>query len=511
MPNPNAQRTMSTPHDRVRFLLLGFAASPLLAAAISIAPARAALCPDGTEAEFCFPQPAPPITPPVTPVIPVTPVAPQPKPPLTVNVDRLSAPLLPLGVGLGWQQFSRELLEELPQKVPIPAEDTRTSGRFSDGPELSFDPRLGWQGPLLDEAAANRTFLGSGVWVGGLPEKLPADAVAAMGSFRFSDVPGEYYSERQGWRARLFGGGYGGPVIQSTAGSPSASINGGQVGLRLDYALSEHLRVGAFGRFGRFWADGSSLGQGGGGLFVQVSKPTWFVGLAAGGDALQGDQTITIRSSNTSAVRTSTPSLSGGAFNLATSFGGRVKLSATSLLEPSALLTLSSVSLGSSSVFDGPTDRTWRLPSTNGSIGTADVGVTWRAPLRTGANLLTPSLRVSWLGSGFLGGTPNTVVRDSDGSPITLAQGQLVQGSGLGLQGQLAYTLADNTTFYVRGGAGIYGDGTAWNVGGGVQLRWGGATRAVAAIPAPVEPQPEPAPAPEVVPAPAPQPIRGLW
>jgi hypothetical protein len=56
-------------------------------------------------------------------------------------------------VGFGWQQFSRDLLEELPQKVPADAVD------------------------------------------------------AAMGRFRFSDEPGEYYSERQGWRARLFGGG----------------------------------------------------------------------------------------------------------------------------------------------------------------------------------------------------------------------------------------------------------------------------------------------------------------
>lgn len=119
---------------------------------------------------------------------------------------------------------------------------------------------------------------------------------------------------------------------------------------------------------------------------------------------------------------------------------------------------------------------------------------------------------MSWLGSGFLGGTPSTVVRDADGVAVSLAQGQLVQGSGLGLQGQLAYTLADNTTFYVRGGAGIYGAGTAWNVGGGVQVRWGGAARSVAAIPAPApQPQPQPAPAPELAPAPAPQPIRGLW
>ncbi len=498
---------------RLPFLLLGWTSAPLLALALPMAPARAALCPDGTEAEFCFPPPTPPITPPVIPVIPGIPVIPvTPQPPLTVNVDRQSAPLLPLGVGFGWQQFSRELLEELPQKVPAPPEDTRTSGRFSDTQEVSFDPRLGWQGPLLDEATVNRTFLGSGVWVGGLPEKMPADAVAAIGSFRFSDEPGAYYSERQGWRARLFGGGYGGPVIQSSAGSPAASMSGGQVGLRLDYALSEHLRVGAFGRFGRLWADESSLGQGGGGLFVQLSHPSWFAALAAGGDALQGRQSIGIRSSNASGVRTSNPSVSGGAFNLATSFGGRVKLSASSMLEPSALLTLSSVSLGASSVFDGPTDRSWRLPSTSGSIGTADVGVTWRAPLRSGANLFTPSLRVSWLGSGFLGGTPSTVVRDADGVAVSLAQGQLVQGSGLGLQGQLAYTLADNTTFYVRGGAGIYGAGTAWNVGGGVQVRWGGAARSVAAIPAPApQPQPQPAPAPELAPAPAPQPIRGLW
>lgn len=485
---------------RLRLLLLGCTAAPLLALLLPIAPARAAICPDGTEAEFCFPPPPAPVTPGV-PLPPVT----------TVNVNPLPAPQLPLGVGFGWQQFSRDLLEDLPQKVPASPEDTRTSSTFSDTPAVSFDPRLGWQGPLLDEAAAYRTTQGTGVWVGGgLPEKLPADVVAAAGSFRFSDEPGAYYSERQGWRARIFGGGYGGPVIRTTSASPAGSITGGQVGLRLDYALSEHVRVGAFGRFGTLWANGASLDQGGGGLLVQVSQPTWFAGLAAGGDGLQGNQTISLQSSNAAGVRASNPSVSGGAFNLATNFGARVKLSATSLLEPSALLTLSSVSLGSSSVFDAPTNRTYLLPSTSGTVGTADVGLTWRAPLRSGANLITPSLRVSWLGSGFLGGSPGTVVQSSDGSVINLAQGQLVQGSGLGLQGQLAYTLADNTTFYVRGGAGFYGAGTAWNVGGGVQVRWGGAPRTVAATPVPV-PQPEPAPAPVVVPAPAPQPIRGLW
>jgi hypothetical protein len=83
-------------------------------------------------------------------------------------------------------------------------------------------------------------------------------------------------------------------------------------------------------------------------------------------------------------------------------------------------------------------------------VSTANIGVTWRAPLQDGKNLITPSQRVSWLGAGFLGGQPATVVGSGSGTQATLATGSLVQSSGLGLQGQLAYTLRDNTTFYVR-------------------------------------------------------------
>ena len=60
-------------------LWLGFAAAPLLALSLPLAPARAqALCPDGTEAEFCFPPPAPAA------------------PPLSVNVYRTDARLQPV-------------------------------------------------------------------------------------------------------------------------------------------------------------------------------------------------------------------------------------------------------------------------------------------------------------------------------------------------------------------------------------------------------------------------------
>ena len=169
--------------------------------------------------------------------------------------------------------------------------------------------------------------------------------------------------------------------------------------------------------------------------------------------------------------------MGGSAFNLATHFGGRIQLAESHFLEPSALLTLTTLSIGGATVFDAPTNLFWKVPSSSSTVGTADIGVTWKAPMRDGRNLITPSLRLSWLGAGFLGGSPATRVRDSAGQSATLPTGSLIQDSGLGLQGGLAYTLRDNTTFYVRGGAGFYGGGTAWDVGGGVQLRWGGAPR----------------------------------
>ena len=458
-------------------ILLGFAAAPLLALSLPLAPARAAICPDGTEAEFCFP---PPVVPPVGPVVPA--------PPLAVNVYRPDARLQPLGLGRSWQVFGRDLLEILPQKVP-------------------FDPNV-------DHGIDVNQYTVAG------PETTSDPA------FRFSSEPGAYYAERTGWRLRVFGDGFGGPVVRSGGSVGTSSFDGAQLGLRLDYAFSRDLVAGVFGRFGQGSADGGSLfsngtsfsGQssdltwGGGGLFAQWSRRDWFISGAIGGDGLSSQQPFAISSSNAAGVRTSSPSVSGSAFNTALNFGGRIRLSDTQLLEPSALLTTSSLSFGQVRIPDSTTNQSFLLPSSSSTVGTADIGVTWRAPMQQGKNLITPSLRVSWLGAGFLGGEPATVVSSSSGSQATLATGSLVQSSGLGLQGQLAYTLSDNTTFYVRGGAGLYSGGTAWDVGGGIKFRWGGATRAVAAVPAPApQPEPEPAPAPVVVPAPAPQPIRGLW
>jgi hypothetical protein len=463
-------------------LRLGVAAAPLLALALPIAPARAALCPDGTEAEFCFPPPVAPITP-VVPVVPVTPA-----PPIKVNVYTPDARLQPLGLGRSWQVFGRDLLEILPQKVPF---------------DPSVDPGVG----------VNRY-------------TVPGPETASDPAFRFSTAPGAYYAERTGWRLRVFGDGFGGPVVRAGGSVGTSSFDGAQLGLRLDYAFSRDLVAGVFGRFGQGSATGGSLfsngtsfgGQssnltwGGGGLFAQWSRPGWFVSGAIGGDGLSSQQPLSISSSNAAGIRTSSGSLGGSAFNTALNFGGRIRLSDTQLLEPSALLTTSSLSFGQVSTSDGTTNQSFVVPSSSSTVGTADIGVTWRAPMQQGKNLITPSLRVSWLGAGFLGGQPATVVSSGNGTQATLATGSLVQSSGLGLQGQLAYTLSDNTTFYVRGGAGFYSGGTAWDVGGGVKFRWGGAPHAVAVAPEPQPaPQPAPAPAPVVVPAPAPQPIRGLW
>jgi len=128
---------------------LGFAAAPLLALSLPLAPARAAICPDGTEAEFCFPP----------------------------NVYRPDARLPPLGLGRSWQVFCRDLLEILPQKVP-------------------FDPNVD---PGID--VNQYTVAG--------PETTSDPA------FRFSTEPGAYYAERTGWRLRVFGDGFGGPVVRS--------------------------------------------------------------------------------------------------------------------------------------------------------------------------------------------------------------------------------------------------------------------------------------------------------
>jgi hypothetical protein len=420
--------------------LVGLITLFLVVGAIAAAPALAEICPDGSEAEFCLP-PEPPLQP--TP-------EPTPEPETTSDVYRMDSRLLPLGAALGWQHFSRDLLDPLPQEV-------RKDSTYAE-PESEDD--------------RTRT-----------------------SPFRFSPEPRRYYSARDGWRLRVFGQGFGGPLVKGAAGG-SSSFSGGQFGVRLDYATGD-LLIGAFGRFSNFWAQGGSLDThgtrfdgrsskttlGGGGVLVQLNKPEWFVGAAIGGDGLTADQPFSIRSSNASGLRTRTPTVGGSAFNLATHLGGRIRLSDRQFLEPSALLTLSRLSIGGAAIEDGPTNTRWSVPGSSSTVGTADLGITWRATLRDGRNLITPSVRVSWLGSGFLSGTPSNRVSDGDGQSTSLPRGSLIPHSGLGLQGSLAYTLSDNTTFYVRGGAGFYDGGTAWDVGGGVQLRWGGAPRGSRSLP----------------------------
>lgn len=343
---------------------------------------------------------------------------------------------------MGWRSFSRDLLDPLPQKVR------------EASPLAAPEP----QGP-------------------------------SASAFRFSLQPGGYFSARDGWRLQVFGNGFGGPLLGGVAGGPS-SVSGAQMGLRLDYAVGD-LVIGAFGRFGSLRAEGGSVNDfvapfsgrsanstlAGGGVLVQVSKPGWFIGAALGGDGLTTDQPFGISSSNALGARNSAASVGGSAFHGAGNVGGRIRLSDRQVLEPSALLTFTSLSLGGATVFDGFTNRFWNAPASSSSVGTADIGVTWRATLPQGRNLLTPSLRLSWLGAGFLGQPPVNLVTDGITVATTLPAGPLTQTSGLGLQGGLAYTLRDNTTFFIRAGAGFYGAGTAWDVGGGVQLRWGGAPR----------------------------------
>jgi hypothetical protein len=385
----------------------------LFLAVLAAGPARAEICPDGTEAEFCLPPGGGGVN-------------------GTLSGD---GRLLPLGAALSWQQFSRDLLDPLPQEV------RRDSAVAEPDPEGSKDR-----------------------------------------PFRFSPEPRNYYSARDGWRLRAFGQGFGGPLVQGAAGG-TASFSGAQAGLRLDYATGDWL-IGAFGRFAQLWSTSGSLdnrgsgsgsisGQaslGGGGVLVQLNRPDWFVGAAIGGDGLTGDQLL--------GVRGSSPRVGGSAFNLATNLGGRIRLNGSQFLEPGALLTLSSLSIGGGSVYEPSIDSRFRVSGSSSTVGTADIGVTWRAAMRDGPNLITPSLRLSWLGAGFLGASPANRVTDASGQSTSLPAGSLIQDSGLGLQGSLAYTLSDNTTFYVRGGAGFFGGGTAWDVGGGVQLRWGGAPRA---------------------------------
>lgn len=389
-PNKNFIYMLSGGFTSISFALTGFSALP----------SWAACTPDPFGGEVCTPTPIP------TP----TPVPPSNSPaaalPL-VEINRGFANIAPIAAYSNWQIFSQQLLEPLPQKIPV-----ATPSLVSPGPEINTDP-----------------------------------------AYRFANNPGAYYSERDGWRLRAWGGSSGGTLLPASNGYGSSKLIGGySAGLKLDYAITPRFRAGIFGRIaeqtiqtgGSRWFSSSSanLKESGGGIFAQYQTPNWFLDGALGIDAVNGTTPIQILNSNLFGIRSYHTNNSGSAFNAALQGGLRWKLSESQLLEPSLLLSSTSLN------FDG----------LNSSIGGLDLGVTWKAPMRDAKNLFTPTFRVAWLQRGFLGNVPN--------SPVSMAS------SGLGLQGQLNYSFANNTVIYARGGAELYSSSPLWNVGGGLQLRF---------------------------------------
>ena len=398
----------------------------LTALGLGANPAWAACVPDPFGGEICIPDP----------ILPSTPSTPSPGVPVTVQLNRSAATLAPLAAFSNWQLFSQDLLEPLPQKVPAAAKEL-----VAPGPETSADP-----------------------------------------AYRFATTPGAYYSERDGWRLRAWGGTGGGTLLPARHGYGASTLNGGYAaGLKLDYAFSEQFRAGVFGRLAEqningagilgFSSSSSTLQEAGAGLFAQYQTPDWFVNGALGLDGVNGTSPLALISSNAFGVRSYNLSQSGSAFNAALQAGLRWKLSESQLLEPSLLLSSSSLSLYGGSRFEAVTNNRYRIGSINSSFGGLDLGVTWRAPIRDGKNLFTPSVRVSWLQRGFLGDTPSTSIGVVNGQALNL-RSPAVEASGLGLQGQLSYGFANNTVIYARGGAELYSNSPLWNLGGGLQLRF---------------------------------------
>ena len=401
-----------------------FVAVALAALSLGASPAQAICDPFSSEIG-CPPVTSTPIT-----------SSPSPGVPVTVQLNRSAATLAPLAAFSNWQLFSQDLLEPLPQKVPAAAKEL-----VAPGPETSADP-----------------------------------------AYRFATTPGAYYSERDGWRLRAWGGTSGGTLLPARHGYGASTLNGGYAaGLKLDYAFSEQFRAGVFGRLAEqningagilgFSSSSSTLQEAGAGLFAQYQTPDWFVNGALGLDGVNGTSPLALISSNAFGVRSYNLSQSGSAFNAALQAGLRWKLSESQLLEPSLLLSSSSLNLNGGSRFDAVTNNRYRIGSINSSFGGLDLGVTWRAPIRDGKNLFPPSVRVSWLQRGFLGDTPSTSIGVVNGQALNL-RSPAVEASGLGLQGQLSYGFANNTVIYARGGAELYSNSPLWNLGGGLQLRF---------------------------------------
>jgi len=404
-----------------------FIAVALTGLSLGASPAWAGCVPDPFGGEICIPDP-------ILPSSPSTPNTPSAAP--LVQLNRSPATLAPLAAFSNWQLFSQDLLEPLPQKVPAAAKEL-----VAPGPETNADP-----------------------------------------AYRFATTPGAYYSERDGWRLRAWGGTGGGTLLPARHGYGASTLSGGYAaGLKLDYAFSEQFRAGVFGRLAEqningagilgFSSSSSTLQEAGAGLFAQYQTPDWFVNGALGLDGVNGTSPLALVSSNAFGLRSYQLSQSGSAFNAALQAGLRWKLSESQLLEPSLLLSSSSLNLNGGSRFDTITNNRYRIGAINSSFGGLDLGITWKAPMRDGKNLFTPSIRVSWLQRGFLGDTPSTSIGVVNGQALNL-RSPAVEASGLGLQGQLSYGFANNTVIYARGGAELYSNSPLWNLGGGLQLRF---------------------------------------
>ena len=338
--------------------------------------------------------------------------------------------VVPLAVLESWSSFSTLLLEPLPQKVPLDRLDL-----IAPGPEAEDDP-----------------------------------------PFRFASVPGAYYSERNGWRLQIFGTGGGGKLLPGNDDFGSTSISSSfNIGLKLDVAIDDNSRVGLFGRLAEqniqtaahndFHSGRATSQQIGGGLFAQLEKPDWFARAAIGWDAIDAGTRLQVRNDSARGDFRTWINRSGTAFNAALQGGLRWSLNSNHLLEPSVRLS------GTWLDVSGGARHGYRIDNTATGLGSLDLGMTWKAPIRDGSRLFTPSLRVSWLHRDFLGATPGSNITFQGGPDIVRSSPE-PQTNGLGLQGQLAYTFKDNTDVVVHGGANFYGADPIWSVGGRLQLRF---------------------------------------
>jgi hypothetical protein len=298
------------------------------------------------------------------------------------------------------------------------------------------------------------------------------------------------YADRDGVRGWFRG--FGGQSADSNGESDTIynpygiSAGGGIVGA--DVSLSESFQLGAYASYGdiNLWQSSGVEGLGGGwnadgwggGVTADYWTNNFYVQGLLGASGFSGEQKRSIKGygvlfDDETASGEKSASTMVGALRIGAPFQ-----SGSTYFEPQFTATWSGNSENrfSESADDERLGLTYKSRNTN-YLQTA-LGMKFAWPMKTGeTGLLTPSVKLAWLGDWNMGNEDQKIGFDFSDKTYSVGSNQENQNGGL-IEAGLDYSVAkiESTTVkaYLRGGAEVWGGnrGTNWRASGGMTFQF---------------------------------------